>query len=702
MKGPAAGATTVQRHLTAIRRNQLSRPVRLALRDGVLTPNSSIFDYGCGRGEDVEYLKGMGFKASGWDPVHFDQGKVAPADVVNLGYVINVIEISSERKETLKKAYKLAGRALVVSAQVGYFDEQIARSTEFEDGYLTSRNTFQKYFEQEELRDYIRDTLGQEPYPAGIGIYYVFKDAELESAYCRRLYEDALPAAFNTQGLQLSLSADTLQQIAAHVRQLGRLPEPSEAPTLAPAIAILSASEAWLQRLKPYLPVEEAQAIAVHRRRMLAARLLASYFGGLGKLRMCDLSESERADLRCFFGSYVRATQSVEEIYDQLKARLDDQAAESEWQLAAAPELLPDAHYYLMHCLASAVQDASWDDAEQVYFQPGTLNLRWQTATQQGHRYWVYDAAAGSIGHLEGPEQPPGWPHVTTDTLSTGQFHLLSRAQKTGTRPARPRGVPPEVLEQFIAELLSKGRIPQSGETKLSKPEWAACLRYGWQLQLSESGRAEAYEQARRICWEKVLYQVGTSLFRPGGRPQFRKWEEDFQLDIRGVFRSYAQACAESDSWMRRMGDAQYVESELRGAGKGRLHPEKGLYFHRSLLAAQPLVLRLIVETAAQWGAGEMPPSWDVVRLSHSGDIIKFYQYEDFEQHGASRLTAYCKVAFRRRKIYGYVYGTSAREPKLLTTKSDLVSPDYPCWGDFVLYEQENGCPPAIEECAAT
>jgi len=37
------------------------------------------------------------------------------------------------------------------------------------------------------------------------------------------------------------------------------------------------------------------------------------------------------------------------------------------------------------------------------------------------------------------------------------------------------------------------------------------------------------------------------------------------QADIRAVFGSYAQARAEAGSWMRRMGDSQYVESEIRG-----------------------------------------------------------------------------------------------------------------------------------------
>jgi len=46
----------IQRHKTAIRRGDFSRPVKCLLRDGLLGKEVSFFDYGCGRGEDVELL----------------------------------------------------------------------------------------------------------------------------------------------------------------------------------------------------------------------------------------------------------------------------------------------------------------------------------------------------------------------------------------------------------------------------------------------------------------------------------------------------------------------------------------------------------------------------------------------------------------------------------------------------------------------
>ena len=50
------------------------------------------------------------------DPLHQGDRRAAmqDADVVNLGYILNVIEDPRERTETLRRAYALARRALVV------------------------------------------------------------------------------------------------------------------------------------------------------------------------------------------------------------------------------------------------------------------------------------------------------------------------------------------------------------------------------------------------------------------------------------------------------------------------------------------------------------------------------------------------------------------------------------------------------------
>ncbi|MBO0879184.1 MAG: SAM-dependent methyltransferase, partial [Mycobacterium sp.] len=78
MSGPVA------RHRTAIVRTKLSRPLATALADQLLIPSLSIFDYGCGRGDDIRCLTALGYNSDGWDPTHRPDAEHRAADIVNL------------------------------------------------------------------------------------------------------------------------------------------------------------------------------------------------------------------------------------------------------------------------------------------------------------------------------------------------------------------------------------------------------------------------------------------------------------------------------------------------------------------------------------------------------------------------------------------------------------------------------------------
>ena len=58
----------IARHKTAIRRRDLSLPVKQALLDNVIGSATSVFDFGCGHGEDLTLLTSQGIQCSGWDP----------------------------------------------------------------------------------------------------------------------------------------------------------------------------------------------------------------------------------------------------------------------------------------------------------------------------------------------------------------------------------------------------------------------------------------------------------------------------------------------------------------------------------------------------------------------------------------------------------------------------------------------------------
>lgn len=175
-------AGTIDRHKTALSRDKLSVPLFLMAERGYLNGKYTVLDYGCGKGDDVRELQEHDIECIGWDPVHQPDTDIENSDIVNLGYVINVIEDSEERKETLKHAYNLTEKILVVSAMLGN-ESVFKRFKPYKDGVITNRNTFQKYYMQEELRQYIETTLNINAIALAPGIFAVFRDKAEEQWY---------------------------------------------------------------------------------------------------------------------------------------------------------------------------------------------------------------------------------------------------------------------------------------------------------------------------------------------------------------------------------------------------------------------------------------------------------------------------------------------------------------------------------------
>jgi len=167
--------TEIERHRTAIDRNQLSQPMQVLARHDYLNGEWSILDYGCGKGDDLRELEAHGLDISGWDPVHNPEGELVASAIVNLGFVLNVIENRDERKDTLRRAWEYASTLLIVSVMIAG-DSVIAQFRPYKDGVVTSRNTFQKYYAQSEFRSFLEYTLDEDAIAVGQGIFIIFKD----------------------------------------------------------------------------------------------------------------------------------------------------------------------------------------------------------------------------------------------------------------------------------------------------------------------------------------------------------------------------------------------------------------------------------------------------------------------------------------------------------------------------------------------
>lgn len=249
----------IARHRTAIVRGDLSQPMQLLMRFGIVAKSRTVFDYGCGQGGDVAALSSEGYEAFGWDPHHAASGTRRTADVVNLGFVLNVIEDPRERLETLKSAWGFARQALCI-AVIRQGGVSSANYQPYRDGVVTARGTFQKYFQQQELQDFVATATGQKPLALASGVVVVFRDKDLEQEvllrrHSRFLLTGALPRPPARERTPLPRPtlrervAPILEALRAMSLALGRLPELEEVPTH--AVAALAANRvAWSSALE--------------------------------------------------------------------------------------------------------------------------------------------------------------------------------------------------------------------------------------------------------------------------------------------------------------------------------------------------------------------------------------------------------------------------------------------------------------------
>lgn len=229
---------TVARHKTAITRYQLSAPMQALARTGLIGGGRRVFDYGCGHGHDLEVLRGAGIEASGWDPYYLPGAPREPADLVNLGYVLNVIEDPKERVETARQAFALARLCLCVAVMiVGKYD--VSGMRRHGDGYLTNRGTFQKYFAQAEIKRLLEDALDNEAIAVAPGLFFVFRDKIEEQRFlaerARRardisslLLPRERPERVTVTQARIEAYRDTLAGLWQRTLELGRPPHEDE------------------------------------------------------------------------------------------------------------------------------------------------------------------------------------------------------------------------------------------------------------------------------------------------------------------------------------------------------------------------------------------------------------------------------------------------------------------------------------------
>ncbi len=309
----------VLRHRTAISRTKLSLPFQCLERHGYLEKNHTIFDYGCGKGGDVDALADQGMEAIGWDPHYRPDNDKNSADVVNIGYVINVIEVPSERLEVLKEAFDLANMLLVVSAQLNQHRNPTHRS--YRDGVITSRDTFQKYYDPGELKELLHGALGTEPIPVAPGVFFLFKDKLAEQSFLEKRQRRTLshrkprvvipkPTAEEKNLAKYNEHQPLLEALYERWLELGRTPYLDEIPDLAGSIeeAFKTLNRA-LKFLVQFKGEDEIREAAKFRSDDMLVYLALNLFHG--RPRYWKQPLNLQRDIKQLFGSHGNAVEQA-------------------------------------------------------------------------------------------------------------------------------------------------------------------------------------------------------------------------------------------------------------------------------------------------------------------------------------------------------------------------------------------------------
>ena len=336
----------IARHKTALHRPELSRPMKLASEDGFLPSGTTVLDYGCGHGGDVRRLRKRGVRAVGWDPVHRPEGELRESELVNIGYVINVIENPGERADAVRRAWDLSQRVLVVSARL----QGDVRGVDFEgyeDGCLTGMGTFQKFYRQSELRAWIGELLDERPVPAAPGVFYVFRDDALRQQFVARRYRRHRAAPQPRQSdILFERHRQAFDELIAFMADRGRSPAKWELEASEELIEATGSIKRALLVVRRVTGDEGWDAIAEDRAQDLLIHLALSRFDVRPKYG--ELADDLRLDVRAFFTSYKAGC----ELADALLYSLGDVGLLSaECAAATSGKVMPMALYFHVSAL---------------------------------------------------------------------------------------------------------------------------------------------------------------------------------------------------------------------------------------------------------------------------------------------------------------------------------------------------------------
>jgi DNA phosphorothioation-associated putative methyltransferase len=226
-----------------------------------------------------------------------------------LGYVVNVIEDDSERAEALLRAWELTNELLVVSARLRGEERRISSADEHADGLITGLGTFQKFFTQGELREWVETTLEVGSLAAEPGIFYVFRKPAQAEAYLltrvrrRRTRRRRSDVVFEEH-------QELLEELMAFVEDRGRLPRAGEFPRQRELRESVGTVRQAFQVIKATTEEERWDRARVTCYEDLLVYMALSRFHRQPKFS--DFPDELQNDIKDFFGSYKAAIEAAD------------------------------------------------------------------------------------------------------------------------------------------------------------------------------------------------------------------------------------------------------------------------------------------------------------------------------------------------------------------------------------------------------
>ncbi len=268
--------------------------------------------------------------------------------MVNLGYVVNVIEDPAERLATVQDAWRLTREVLVVAARLDT-DHRELSGTPLGDGVLTRIGTFQKYFTQDELVRWLRDSIDEQPVAVAPGVFYLFRDTARREAFAASSFRSRVAPFSLSKSIALYRENKVaLTALADFFDEHGRLPATGELA----AAETLEEAFGSVRRAFTFLRTATGPERWGLVRRIRSADLLV--YLALARLRgrppLSVLPAALKRDIRSVFPSYRFACAAA----DTLLFRAGNaQAVEAACQESRVGKLTPSALYVHESALAS-------------------------------------------------------------------------------------------------------------------------------------------------------------------------------------------------------------------------------------------------------------------------------------------------------------------------------------------------------------